>query len=446
MLPTEPSVFGVDGWQTRLSELFPAMASAPALTRNAPSGTLCRMMVQVLDQMESEIFFPVVNVRHQTTGVVKPTVAVFRERLDDEEGEIVDPADFSAASERRVYKIGVKLDDHNGDKGDYKVALKLYDSCTKVDVLQIYEVVGIYYPEQQSVHVVEMNTPQVDHVQTDAILPGYDKYVDMFAKLLHGDELAAKVVLASMVSEVYLRRDVLCLGKYSVHLNAKALSNEEVGEIIVALRNLHPQAIVLNLSRECLNEATFTPVKNYETEELEHSRLSLPNGTLLIIDETRLTPGQLNEVGTRNITALGKLITEQRLAFDYKFYQKDFDVKVNCLIVSQGKSILPNDFSINLKPDEIEPATVDTDEAKQFKLWLHTVKEAKYKVDNDEIVQNFIVDTRKADSQIGIEQLHQIMVTSRALAIARGQSAPTIELLEEARSMTKKMLDRPTTS
>ena len=132
MLPSEATVFGVDGWQTRLAELFPTLAQAPPLTRNAPAGTMCRMMVQVLDQLESEIFFPVVNVRHETTGQVKPTVAVFRERLDDEEGEIVDPADFSAASERRVYKVGVKLDDHNGDKGDYKVALKLYDSQTKV--------------------------------------------------------------------------------------------------------------------------------------------------------------------------------------------------------------------------------------------------------------------------------------------------------------------------
>ena len=54
-------------------------------------------------------------------------------------------------------------------------------------------------------HVIEMTTPQVEQLQADAILPGYDKYVDMCAKLLHGDELAAKVVLASMVSEVYLR-------------------------------------------------------------------------------------------------------------------------------------------------------------------------------------------------------------------------------------------------
>ena len=46
----------------------------------------------------------------------------------------------------------------------------------------------------------------------------------------------------------------------------------------------------------------MSPLKNYETEELVHSRLSLPNGTLLIIDETKLTPGQLNEIGTKNIS------------------------------------------------------------------------------------------------------------------------------------------------
>ena len=63
------------------------------------------------------------------------------------ECEIVDPADFSKASERRVYRVGVKIEnDHNSDKnGDYKLSLKIYDEI-KVDVLQIYEVTGIYYP------------------------------------------------------------------------------------------------------------------------------------------------------------------------------------------------------------------------------------------------------------------------------------------------------------
>ena len=57
-------------------------------------------------------------------------------------------------------------------------------------------------------------------------------------------------------------------------------------------------------------------------------------------------------------------------------------------------------------------------------------------------VQNKNLNIHQADSQIGIEQLHQIMVNARALAIARGISTPTIELLEESRSMMKKINDR----
>ena len=63
----------------------------------------------------------------------------------------------------------------------------------------------------------------------------------------------------------------------------------------------------MNLSRELLNERLMSPLKNYETEELVHSRLSVPNGTLLIIDETKLTPGQLNEIGTKNISKFIKI-------------------------------------------------------------------------------------------------------------------------------------------
>ena len=70
---------------------------------------------------------------------------------------------------------------------------------------QIYEVIGVYYPEQKSVHVIKMERPEVNHIQNDAILPGHDKFQDIFSKILFGDELSAKLLLSSMVSEVYLR-------------------------------------------------------------------------------------------------------------------------------------------------------------------------------------------------------------------------------------------------
>ena len=50
-----------------------------------------------------------------------------------------------------------------------------------------------------------MERPEVNHIQNDAILPGHDKFQDIFSKILFGDELSAKLLLSSMVSEVYLR-------------------------------------------------------------------------------------------------------------------------------------------------------------------------------------------------------------------------------------------------
>ena len=68
--------------------------------------------------------------------------------------------------------------------------------------------------------------------------------------------------------------------------------------------------------------------------------LSLPDGTLLILDETKLTQGKLTEIGTQNIGHLVKLIEQQKVSFDYQFYQKDFDVKINTIIISNGKTRL----------------------------------------------------------------------------------------------------------
>ena len=69
-------------------------------------------------------------------------------------------------------------------------------------------------------------------------------------------------------------------------------------------------------------------------------------------------------------------------------------------------------------------------------------KMMEYAVNNEEMVQNFIVETRKADEKIGIPQLHQILVLARSLAIARGATEAAEEYLTEARDMMKKLNDR----
>ena len=81
---------------------------------------------------------------------------------------------------------------------------------------------------------------------------------------------------------------------------------------------------------------------------------------------------------------------------------------ISCINLILGKSILPHDFSITLKKDEPQSFEVTSCNAELFKSWLATVKSLQYKVDNDEVVQNFIVETRKGKFDVTYLWLHCI--------------------------------------
>jgi len=46
-------------------------------------------------------------------------------------------------------------------------------------------------------------------------------------------------------------------------------------------------------------------------------------------------------VGTRNLAALGSLISWQRVAYDFSYHTQEFDCDVSVIALSDGKSILP---------------------------------------------------------------------------------------------------------
>lgn len=54
---------------------------------------------------------------------------------------------------------------------------------------------------------------------------------------------------------------------------------------------------MLPLSIDMLNSKAFAPSKDYTREQLTAGRLQLADGTVLIIDETVMQAGQLNEIG-----------------------------------------------------------------------------------------------------------------------------------------------------
>lgn len=59
-----------------------------------------------------------------------------------------------------------------------------------------------------------------------------------------------------------------------------------------------------------------------------HTHAHTHTGTHLVVDETVLTPGQLNEQGVKNLTALGNLIQWQKLHYDFQYHTSEFECNV----------------------------------------------------------------------------------------------------------------------
>lgn len=46
-------------------------------------------------------------------------------------------------------------------------------------------------------------------------------------------------------------------------------------------------------------------------------------------------------LGVHNVTALGNLITWQKVDYDFNYHQMEFPCNINVLITSEGRSLLP---------------------------------------------------------------------------------------------------------
>ena len=57
-------------------------------------------------------------------------------------------------------------------------------------------------------------------------------------------------------------------------------------------------------------------------------------GTVMLLDETALSEGQLNETGISNIVAINSVLSRQQLAYDFQYQTIDFPTNVVCTVNS----------------------------------------------------------------------------------------------------------------
>uniref|UniRef100_A0A671NSU9 Mini-chromosome maintenance complex-binding protein n=1 Tax=Sinocyclocheilus anshuiensis TaxID=1608454 RepID=A0A671NSU9_9TELE len=253
--------------------------------------------------------------------------------------------------------------------------------------------------------------------------------------VLLGDSLAAEYLILHLISNVYSRRDVLPLGKFTLNLSGCPHSSPFTEHLYKVIQQLVPSSYRLCMSLHNMNNQRMVPRKDYTANRLVSGTLQLANNTSLFLDETQLEQGQLDATGVRNITALGNLISWQKVDYDFNYHQMEFSCNINVLITSEGRSLLPSDCQVHLWPtlnppnleeylSAVQVAQVPS-QLNKYRIYLSVARALNYTI-SDEItkaVEEDFVEMRKDDPQsMSAEDLHRLLDVARLLSLSHGQN------------------------
>jgi len=281
--------------------------------------------------------------------------------------------------------------------------------------------------------------------------------VEILTTCLLGDKLAAEYLLLHLISKVYLRKDVLVLGKLSINLHNMTSHEEWPRRLATILSLLATNSHYLPMSRDTLDTASFIPKKDFEANRLVSGCLQLSSSTHLWLDETVMTDGQLTAPGLKNLTALGNLITWQKLEYDFKFQAMEYDTDIPCLVMSEGRSMLPSDLQIMIKPSQV-PARPDLisktfgevgamlsaellDRSRQY-ITICRMQEYNLTEDVMKAVQEDFVNMRQAQQGMTVEDFHALLVIGRLVSLSNGRNYLDPVDWEEAKKLEKERKER----
>uniref|UniRef100_A0A3Q4HJB6 Mini-chromosome maintenance complex-binding protein n=1 Tax=Neolamprologus brichardi TaxID=32507 RepID=A0A3Q4HJB6_NEOBR len=263
---------------------------------------------------------------------------------------------------------------------------------------------------------------------------------ELLAYLTHvllGDALAAEYLILHLISNVYVRRDVLPLGKFTLNMSGCPTVASYTERLYQIIQQLVPSSHYLGMSLQNMNQIRLVPKKDYVANRLVSGALQLAKNTSLYLDETQLEQGQLDTTGVRNVTALGNLISWQKVDYDFNYHQMEFPCNINVLVASEGRSLLPSDCQIHLQT-QVAPSHLEeylstmhmlsqaSSQLNKFRIYLSVARLLDYSI-SDEVtksVEDDFVDMRKDDPQsISAEDLHRMLVVARLLSLSQGQTS-----------------------
>ncbi|CAO1407295.1 unnamed protein product [Diamesa tonsa] len=317
------------------------------------------------------------------------------------------------------------------------------------------------FPTMQihAIHIKELNhlNPLVMTPSTEEPENMYQDVIRMFTQFLFGDEVAAHFLLAHLISSVYARVGMEVLGKFTLNISKipKEVSSFYTTNLYELLETILPNSINFPMTVENFNTVKFVPKKDYQTNRLQYGMLQLPQHTQLVFDETKMETGKFEAPGVEAVQNITELIISQQLNYDFAFYKLPFNTNIPILILSEGKSLLPCDFSCPLKiedPDSVKLIKETIAAGMHFlkpklnsvRKYLTQCRQRNFEINEQEskIIENDFVSMREQFNFFQVENLHSLLVLSRLVGMMEGKSTLDKETWIKAKELEIKRMER----
>ncbi|PSC74128.1 mini-chromosome maintenance complex-binding isoform A [Micractinium conductrix] len=297
-----------------------------------------------------------------------------------------------------------------------------------------------------------------------AVAEARARALGFLSQVLGGDDVAAEYLLLQLVARVHHRTAESAVGTLALNLVAEANSPAAAAQqqqprqqlsqlgaaLAAALAALAPRCLALPLSVPALNARPWWPRRDLNTQRLVGGPLQLAANTQVLLDETVLATGTLNEVGLRNLAALQHLMRAQKVAYDFEFFSLEQPADAPVTILSLGKSLLKDTVGVALP---LRPTAPLADAAAvasaagganlaPLRAYLAAARTLDFSIapDMEQFLQQELAGARQKDSGVNEQTFHTWMNLARLLALSHGESGLTRErwagmrALEAARS------------
>lgn len=300
------------------------------------------------------------------------------------------------------------------------------------------------------------NMPQVQ--ETSEVQQARSQVIDFLSSVLGGDVLAAEYLLMLLISRVHMRiqdSDATALGSLALNLTgAPDKSADFVQALESAISGLMPSLASLPLDIGLLNKKAWYPCKSQNQCFLPDAILQLPSGSVIMLDETAMTAGQLTEIGLKNLGAIQNMMQHQKLPYDFQFYQLDQPTDQPILIISTGRTMLKGagEMQIPLCPaaaplpgKQMVSEMLIQGNPDLARAYLATVRRVSLIIPKDleKVIEHDMTEARKKDAaNINAEVFHQWMNLARLFCLSHGETEMSLERWRQVMQMEGQRLQR----